>query len=96
MTCVYGPIWPEIHQVADPDVVNDARAMRIAEVMDDFRTTQHRLSQLQAVPPAGQQQEIGYGILRQCRAEAQDVLSNPFAAGADANNAEHARQLLRR
>ena len=58
--------------------VNEARAMRVAEIMNDYQTLQRRLAQAQAPsPPDGYTQE-GYEILGQCRAEAQAVLAAPF------------------
>ena len=56
--------------------------MRIAEIMNDYRTIQHRISQYRANPPQGQYHETGYGILRQCHAEAQALLSTHFDPGS--------------
>ncbi|MCJ1287848.1 hypothetical protein MMC26_007200 [Xylographa opegraphella] len=64
------------------DGLNDARAMRVAEVMNDFRTIQHRIQQYRVNPPQGQQQLTGYAVLRQCHAEAQGLLSANFNAGS--------------
>lgn len=55
--------------------------MRIAEVLNDFRSIQHRISQTQAHPSAQEYHEAGYGVLRQCQAEAQAVLSTHFDNG---------------
>ncbi|MCJ1254044.1 hypothetical protein MMC24_001858 [Lignoscripta atroalba] len=60
------------------DGLNDARAMRVAEVMNDFRTLQHYIMQLQTNTPASDYYEEGYTILRQCHAEAQAVLAAHF------------------
>lgn len=62
--------------------VNDARAMRIAEVMNDFCNIQHSISEYQIAIPASAYHEVGYGILRQCHAEAQAVLSTHFDPGS--------------
>jgi len=62
--------------------VNDARAMRIAEVMNDFSTIQHKISQYRVNPPQGDYHLAGYAILRQCHAEAQAVLATHFDPGS--------------
>ncbi|KAL8822651.1 MAG: hypothetical protein Q9191_006616 [Dirinaria sp. TL-2023a] len=58
--------------------VNEARAMRIAEVMNDYHMIQRRISQYQVVAPQQDYYEEGYVILRQCAAEAQAVLAAPY------------------
>ena len=63
-------------------LVNDARAMRVAEVMNDFRTLQHLITQLEANPSADDYYEEGYQILRQCHTEAQAVLNSQYDTGA--------------
>lgn len=60
------------------DGLNEARAMRIAEVMNDYQMIQHRISQYQVIAPQQDYNEEGYVILRQCRAEAQAVLAAPY------------------
>ncbi|MCJ1481431.1 hypothetical protein MMC06_001589 [Schaereria dolodes] len=64
------------------DGFNDARAMRVAEVMNDFRTLQHLITQLEANPSADDYYEEGYQILRQCHTEAQAVLNSQYDTGA--------------
>ena len=79
--------------------VNDARAMRVAEVMNDFRTLQYHIAQYQAVPPPEQYHDIGYEALRQCIAEAQAVLSAHYDTGSlqiPSSAVEQQRQQLRR
>ncbi|KAF2095472.1 hypothetical protein NA57DRAFT_67868 [Rhizodiscina lignyota] len=61
------------------DGLNDARAVRIAEVINDFRNLQHYLSQMNVAAPAHEYHLTGYEILRVCIAEAQSVLAQPFA-----------------
>ena len=63
---------------ADDDAVNEARAMRVAEVMNDFQLIQRCITQYQATPPADEYHEEPYVILRQCRAEAHAVVAAPF------------------
>lgn len=77
--------------------VNDARAMRVAEIMTDFRNLQHYLVQLRATPTAEEYYLEGYSLLRQCTTEGQTVLQTPFAAssGAATGEAERERQQLK-
>ena len=63
---------------ADRSAVNEARAMRVAEVINDFHLIQRKMSQYQATPSPDEYHEEGYEVLRQCRAEAQAVLAAPF------------------
>lgn len=58
--------------------VNEARAMRIAEVMNDFQMLQQYLMQTQPNPPVDDYYEEGYELLRQCRTAAQAVLSAQY------------------
>ena len=76
--------------------VNDARAMRIAEIMTDFRNLQHYLSQLRATPTAEEYYLEGYSLLRSCASEAQTILQTPFSAstGASSGDPERERQQL--
>lgn len=60
--------------------VNDARAMRVAEIMSDFRNLQYYIAQLRATPTAEEYYLEGYVLLRQCATDAQTILSAPFAA----------------
>jgi len=60
--------------------VNDARAIRIAEIMTDFRNLQHYMAQISASPTAEEYYLEGYTLLRACVAEAQQVLNAPFNA----------------
>jgi hypothetical protein len=68
-------------------VVNQARAWRIAELMNDFRTLQIHVTSLitrtEANPPNQQSYYLdGYVVLRQCAAESQAVLAGHFNPGA--------------
>lgn len=79
--------------------VNDARAMRVAEIMNDFRTIQHKISQYRVDPSQGEYHLAGYGILRQCHAEAQAVLATHFDPGAAqtaGGSAEQTKRQLQR
>ena len=56
--------------------------MRVAEVINDFHTLQHRISQCRATPSPEEAQELGYVVLRQCSAEGLAVLSATFDTGS--------------
>ena len=77
--------------------VNDARAIRIAEIMTDFRNLQHYLVQLRATPTAEEYYLEGYSLLRQCTSEAQTILQTPFSGSASSGSGdpESEKQQLR-
>ncbi|KAK6001586.1 hypothetical protein QM012_002917 [Aureobasidium pullulans] len=52
--------------------------MRIAEILSDFRHLQHYIANIRANPSAEDYYEEGYCVLRQCAAEAQALLAQPF------------------
>ncbi|THY82913.1 hypothetical protein D6C93_09051 [Aureobasidium pullulans] len=52
--------------------------MRIAEILSDFRHLQHAIANIRANPSAEEYYEEGYCVLRQCAAEAQALLNQPF------------------
>lgn len=64
------------------DGLNDARALRIVQIMTDFRNMQYYLglAQLRATPTAEEYYLEGYSLLRQCTSEAQAILTAPFSA----------------
>lgn len=74
--------------------MNDARAIRVAEIMGDFRNLQYYLSQLRATPTAEEYYLEGYSLLRQCAAEAQSILETPFAASSGAPGGDPEREKL--
>ncbi len=66
--------------------VNEARALRVVEIMNDFRTIQlhisSHISRNQAHPPDPQfYYADGYVVLRQCSAEGQAILATHFNPG---------------
>lgn len=73
---------------------NDARANRIMEIMNDFRTLQTHTSSLVSRPDANPPNQDsyyldGYVVLRQCNAEAQAILAthyNPGNLGLESRN----------
>ncbi|KEQ92673.1 hypothetical protein AUEXF2481DRAFT_7413 [Aureobasidium subglaciale EXF-2481] len=78
--------------------VNEARAMRIAEILSDFRHLQHFIANIRANPSAEEYYEEGYCVLRQCAGEAQALLNQPFDCQGpepDGNDEEEKAQLQR-
>lgn len=65
---------------------NEARALRVLEVMNDFRTLQTHITSLvtraDASPPDQSAYYLGgYTVLRQCNAEAQAILATHYNPG---------------
>ncbi|KAG9197849.1 hypothetical protein B5807_11323 [Epicoccum nigrum] len=79
------------------DGLNGVRAMRVAEIMTDFRNLQHYLSQLRATPTAEEYYLEGYSLLRACSTEAQTILQTPFSAttGTSPSDPEREKQQLK-
>lgn len=67
------------------DIVNDARALRVAEIMNDFRTLQYHISQQKTSPPSEDSQKEGYALMRQCSTEAQALLASQYNPGTSQN-----------
>ena len=64
------------------DSLNGARALRIAEIMTDFRNMQYYLgmAKMHTTPTAEEYYLEGYSLLRQCTSEAQAIVTAPFSA----------------
>ncbi|KAF2273125.1 uncharacterized protein EI97DRAFT_190397 [Westerdykella ornata] len=79
------------------DGLNDARAIRITEIVTDFRHLQYFLSQLRPTPTAEEYYLEGYSLLRQCTSEAHSILTTPFSVSAPApgDDVERQKQQLR-
>ncbi|KAI8930963.1 hypothetical protein NX059_011975 [Plenodomus lindquistii] len=78
------------------DGLNDARAIRVAEIMTDFRNLQHYLVQLRVTPTAEEYYLEGYSLLRECTTQAQSILQQPFSgAGAATGDPEREKQQLK-
>ncbi|OJD17741.1 hypothetical protein AJ78_02207 [Emergomyces pasteurianus Ep9510] len=60
------------------DGLNDARALRVTELMNDFRTIHLNIVQLRTDPSPMEQFSEGYIVMNQCLAEAQSLLNLPF------------------
>ena len=58
--------------------VNEARAMRVAEVMNGFHILQRGISEIEVNGPSDEWYEAGYEMLRQCRLEGQAVLAADY------------------
>jgi len=81
------------------DGLNNARAMRIAEVMNDYSLIQSRIVDLRQYLPTGNGLEVGYAVLRQCLADARALLEIPFDGGKFSNppsSGEATRKQLQR
>ncbi|CAK4033301.1 Hypothetical predicted protein [Lecanosticta acicola] len=63
------------------DGLNHIRAMRVAEIIEDFRSIQRQLSSIRTQPSAEEYDEDGYLVLRQCVGQAQQLLQQPFCGG---------------
>ena len=73
-TCLARKSWLLTRDAA----VNDARAMRVAEIMNDFRAYQHHISSLDIEVPTEDYWEEGYNVLREALSDAQHLLQIPF------------------
>jgi hypothetical protein len=81
----------------DRTTVNQARAMRISEIMNDFRNIQVRIAAINAQPSREEFNEEGFVLLRQSQAEAKALLTQPFEQSARGRGTEehHKVQLKR-
>ncbi|KAI9715505.1 MAG: hypothetical protein M1828_000812 [Chrysothrix sp. TS-e1954] len=61
------------------DGMNDVRALRVAEIVQDFRDLQSMISQIDAHPTADEYDEEGFVVLRGCLAEGHAILTTPFS-----------------
>lgn len=62
--------------------VNDARAMRVAEIMQDFRVACHRVTAMDVQPPPNERTAVGYMVLTQAQAEIRALLAQRFDSGS--------------
>ena len=72
---------------ANRESENEARALRVLEIMNDFRTLQLQITSLVTraeASPADQSAYYldGYVVLRQCNAEAQAILATHYSPGS--------------
>jgi hypothetical protein len=87
---IFLPSWCEnIHVFTLLTVLsteNEARSVRILEIMNDFRTLQQHIASLvrrtEATPPNQDSYYLdGYVVLRQCAAESQAILATHYNPG---------------
>ncbi|EXJ89716.1 hypothetical protein A1O3_02783 [Capronia epimyces CBS 606.96] len=79
-------LWARPYSLTILSAGNEARAIRILEIMNDFRTLQVHISSLitrtEATPPDEQSYYLdGYVVLRQCAAESQAILATLYNPG---------------
>jgi hypothetical protein len=78
-------------------IVNQARAMRISEIMTDFRNLQNYIASIRAAPSAEEYNEDGFVLLRHCEAEAKSLLHQGFQmSGSQRADEEQQKAQLRR
>lgn len=82
-----GSMLPKRTPLTPSTTVNQARAMRILEIMNDFRTVQlhisSHVSRAQSNPPdQASYYSDGYVVMRQCSAAAQAILATHFNPGS--------------
>ena len=68
-------------------------------MMNDFRSLQHYISNVQVQPRPEEYYELGYETLRRCRTEAQQILASNFdtsALQASGSNGESEKRQLQR
>ncbi|BCS22771.1 uncharacterized protein APUU_30996A [Aspergillus puulaauensis] len=81
------------------DGLNQARALRVAELMNDYRTLLLHISQLNASVPAEDQAEDGYRVLRECHAAANALMASNYSPSpppTNTSNEEAEKAQLRR
>lgn len=79
------------------DLVNDARALRMAEIFNDYRTLLVHISQQDIPVPAEDHYEPGYAVIRESLAAAQALMSSNYTPvpPTGRNNAEMEKTELR-
>lgn len=63
-------------------IVNQARALRLAEIMNDYRTLLLHIPQQDVDAPPEDYWEEGYVVIRECLAAAQRLMSSNFCPGS--------------
>ena len=58
--------------------VNNARALRLTEILRDYQTIQTKIAAYQATPPNGDQNEMGFVALKSCQNESRALLNKPY------------------
>ncbi|KAE8335908.1 hypothetical protein BDV24DRAFT_155592 [Aspergillus arachidicola] len=80
------------------DGLNDARALRVAEIINDYRTLLVHISQQDIPVPAEDMREPGYEVIRESLAAAQALMSSNYTpvTPTGRNDAETEKAELRR
>ncbi|KAF9891107.1 hypothetical protein FE257_005043 [Aspergillus nanangensis] len=81
------------------DGLNQARALRVAEIINDYRTLLVHISQQNVQVPGAEINEDGYRVIRECLAASQTLMSSNYSAAippAHGNNEETEKAELRR
>ncbi|KAF7596428.1 hypothetical protein BBP40_001735 [Aspergillus hancockii] len=81
------------------DGLNQARALRVAEIINDYRTLLVHISQQDVPTPAEDWQEQGYVVIRESLAAAQALMASNYTPAiplAGGNNAEIEKAELQR
>lgn len=65
-------------------IVNQARALRLAELMNDYRTLLLHIPQQDVEAPPEDYWEEGYVVIRECMAAAQNLMSANYAPSPSA------------
>ncbi|OJJ61172.1 hypothetical protein ASPSYDRAFT_87725 [Aspergillus sydowii CBS 593.65] len=81
------------------DGLNQARALRVAELMNDYRTLLLHISQLNVSVSAEDQAEDGYRVLRECLAAANALMASNYSPSPppmNTSNEEAEKAQLRR
>ena len=60
------------------NAVNNARALRVTELMRDYQDIQSKIAAYSATPSEAAYSELGFVTLRQCHAEARALLNAPY------------------
>ncbi|KAI9892781.1 MAG: hypothetical protein M1814_001201 [Vezdaea aestivalis] len=61
---------------------NERRAVRVAEIMNDYRNLQHYIAQIRSASSNGDKSEEGYQYLLRCSVDAEALLTANFNTGA--------------
>jgi hypothetical protein len=80
-------------------LVNDARAVRVAELMNDYRTLQIHIQQQTMQIPSEEQGREGYKVMKECMVAAQRLLSSNYnisSLQSQSGDAEAQKAQLRR
>lgn len=74
--------FPRSRLLLTRNAVNHARAMRVAELMTDFRNLQRHLASIRVTHVPEDHNLEGYVVLRQCMSEGQAILNQPFQSSS--------------